>query len=175
MYHKLQLYNVWFLRYGAWWTEPFLILDHFLPFYPINNLQNQNFEKMKKTPWDIIIHHFPQVYKNSWSYARLFLIYGSNFCFQFWAIFLPFILPNDPKTQNFKKWQKCLEISFYTFVPKIMLTWSTVPEIWCATDRPTEGWTDGETDGKSDIWRWMPRLKIKISFIRTSCIWTLGY
>ena len=26
----------------------FVILGHFLPFYPTNNLQNQNFEKMKK-------------------------------------------------------------------------------------------------------------------------------
>ena len=31
----------------------FVILDHFLPFYP----KNQNFEKLKKTPGDIIILH----------------------------------------------------------------------------------------------------------------------
>ena len=36
-------------------TEFFLILDHFLPFYPANNPENQNFEKMIKTPGDIII------------------------------------------------------------------------------------------------------------------------
>ena len=29
----------------------------FLPFYPSNNLKNQNFEKMKKTPGDNIILH----------------------------------------------------------------------------------------------------------------------
>ena len=33
----------------------FLILDHFLPFYPRNNPENQNFEKMKKTPGEFII------------------------------------------------------------------------------------------------------------------------
>ena len=39
-------------------TEFFLILELFLPFYPPNNPENQNFEKMKKkTPGDIIISH----------------------------------------------------------------------------------------------------------------------
>ena len=33
----------------------FVILDHFLPFFPANNPQNKNFEKMKKTPGDIIM------------------------------------------------------------------------------------------------------------------------
>ena len=38
-------------------TECFVILDHFLSFYPPNDLKNQNFEKMKKkTPGDIILH-----------------------------------------------------------------------------------------------------------------------
>ena len=32
-------------------TEFFLILDHFLLFYPPNNPENQNFEKMKKNAW----------------------------------------------------------------------------------------------------------------------------
>ena len=31
-------------------TEFFVILGHFLPFYPTNDPKNQNFEKMKKTP-----------------------------------------------------------------------------------------------------------------------------
>ena len=30
-------------------TEFFVIFDHFLPFYPPKNSENQNFEKMKKT------------------------------------------------------------------------------------------------------------------------------
>ena len=33
----------------------FVILDHFLPFYLTNNLENQNFEKMKNMPEYIII------------------------------------------------------------------------------------------------------------------------
>ena len=56
-YHKSKSYDVWFLRYGVWQTEFFLILDHFLPFTPLpplNNPKNQNFEKLKITPRDII-------------------------------------------------------------------------------------------------------------------------
>ena len=57
MYHKLQSFDVWFLRYGAQETEFFVILDRFLPFYPVNNPpKNQNFEEMKIIPGDIILH-----------------------------------------------------------------------------------------------------------------------
>ena len=48
VYHKWQSYSVWSLRYGAWWTEFFVILDHFLHFYSPNNLKNQNFKKNRK-------------------------------------------------------------------------------------------------------------------------------
>ena len=45
------------LRYGAQQTEFFIILGHFLPFYPTNNPKYQNFEKMNQSPGDIIILH----------------------------------------------------------------------------------------------------------------------
>ena len=37
----------------------FVILDHFWPFYPPppNDLENQNFEQIKKAPRDVIILH----------------------------------------------------------------------------------------------------------------------
>ena len=47
-YQKWQPYDVWFLRYGVQRIELFVILDHFLPFYPANNPENQNLEKIKK-------------------------------------------------------------------------------------------------------------------------------
>ena len=55
VYHKWQWYDVWLLRYEAWVTNFFVILDHFLSFYLPNNPRNQNFEKLKKTPGDITI------------------------------------------------------------------------------------------------------------------------
>ena len=52
-----------------------------------------------------------------------------NFYFSFRSIIFPFCTPSNPKN---------LEISFYTHVPKIMITYSMVPKIWCATDRRTD-------------------------------------
>ena len=49
--------------------------------------------------------------------------------------FFTLLPPNSPKYQNFKKRIKHLEISsLYICVPKIMIRWRTVPEIWCVTD-----------------------------------------
>ena len=44
-----------FLRYRVRKTVFFVILGHFLPFYPPNDNENQNFKKMKKIPADIIL------------------------------------------------------------------------------------------------------------------------
>ena len=58
-----------------------------------------------------------------------------NCYFSFWAIFCPFTPLTAQKIKILKKWKKCLEISsFYISVPKIMIRWCTVPEIWCMTD-----------------------------------------
>ena len=34
VYQKWQSYDVWFLRHGVQWTELFVIVSHFFPFYP---------------------------------------------------------------------------------------------------------------------------------------------
>ena len=47
--HKMYGSEIWSM------TKLFVILDLLLPFYPRNNLKNQNFEKMKKNPTDMII------------------------------------------------------------------------------------------------------------------------
>ena len=72
VYHKWQSYDVWFLRYWVGQTDFFPILGHFLPFYRTKNLQNQNFEKLKKT------YHFTNVYHEWQSYHIWFLRYGVN-------------------------------------------------------------------------------------------------
>ena len=41
-------YDVQFLRYRVRKAKKFVILGHFLPFYPPNNQENQNKKKMKK-------------------------------------------------------------------------------------------------------------------------------
>ena len=49
----------------------------------------------------------------------------------FWAMFCPFTPLTIWKIKILTKWKKSLEISFYTSVPKIMIIFYTVPEIWC--------------------------------------------
>ena len=48
MYHKWQSYDEWFLRCGVPRTKCFVILDCFLLFYPPNNAEKPNLEKIKK-------------------------------------------------------------------------------------------------------------------------------
>ena len=55
MHQKPQSYETQFLRYQVRRKGFFVILGHFLPFYPPNNPKNQNFEKMEKESRDIII------------------------------------------------------------------------------------------------------------------------
>ena len=52
--------------------------------------------------------------------------------------FIPIIIQ---KIKILKKWKKLLEISsFYTYVPKITITWCTIPETRSETDRIRNTW-----------------------------------
>ena len=64
--------HIWFLRYGVWQTEFFLILDHFLPFYPLTTQKIKILKKWKNT-WRY--HHFTQVYHKWQSHDAWFLRY----------------------------------------------------------------------------------------------------
>ena len=113
-------------------------MDYFLPFYPITCPKNENFTKMKKMPRDIIILRKCTINHDHVLYCSWDTVCdGCNCYFSFWAIFC---LLTAQKIKISKKWKKYLEISFYTCVPKIMIRWCTVPEIWCAIDRQTDGW-----------------------------------
>ena len=57
VYQKSYSYDVRFQRYGVIQTEFFVILSIFLPFYPPNDPENQNFEKMKKMPGYMILSY----------------------------------------------------------------------------------------------------------------------
>ena len=78
-----------------------------------------------------------------------------------------------PKNENFKKKKrnKSLEISsFHACVPNIMNRWCTVPEIWCATDKQTEGRMDKKTDTQS----WVPHLKYLRTDQANECIFRVS-
>ena len=90
LHHKWQSHEVWFLRYGVRQTESLIIFVPFFALLPPNNPKNQNFEKLKKTPGDIIISHICIIIDNH-------IMYGSwdterdrqNFL-SFWIIFCLF-------------------------------------------------------------------------------------
>ena len=50
-------------------TEVFVILDHFLPFYPPSNPKNQNLKKIKTPAGDIIILHMCNLNDNHMMYG----------------------------------------------------------------------------------------------------------
>ena len=117
---------------------------------PPNNPKNQNFEKMKKTPGDItILHNFSKNYDQMLHCFWDMTHDGCTFYFSFWAIFWYFIFDilspplhpythpaKNPKNQDLKKMKKkqLKRSSFDTRVPKIMILWCRVPEIWCTMD-----------------------------------------
>ena len=100
--HKWWSYDVWFLEYGAWQTEFFVILGHFFSLYPTNNLKNQNFEKMIKKPEDTIILPLCTTNDNH-------MMYGSwdIKCDRIFFLILDYILPfyssNNQENLNFEK------------------------------------------------------------------------
>ena len=83
---------IWCMVPEIWSTTDriFVILDCSLHFYPLKNPENQNFEKMKKTPGDIIILHVCTINDNHMMYGSWDMeVDGQNFL-SFWTIFLHF-------------------------------------------------------------------------------------
>ena len=75
-------------------SETDIIFCHFGPFFnffPPDNLENQNFEKLKKAPGDIIILHMCTISSNHMMYGH----FGP-----FFALLPP---PYNPEHQNFEK------------------------------------------------------------------------
>ena len=92
MYHKWQSYGVWFLRYWAWQTKYFCYFGPFFALSAPKNSKNQNFEKMKKAPGDIIILHKCTINENHMMYCSWDMKHdGQNFL-SFWSGFCPITL-----------------------------------------------------------------------------------
>ena len=102
----------------------FFVLDHFLPFYLSNNTKNQNFENLKKTLGDIILHTHTKNHDHMIHCSLDMVHNGCHFYFLFWAIFCPFTSLTAKKSKLKKKEKKCLEISFYNSVPKIIICYT---------------------------------------------------
>ena len=110
------MYNSWDMKrdgqnFLSFWTV-------FLPFYPPNNSKNQNFEKLKKTPGDIIILHMCTINDNHMMYGSWDMKRDRQNFLSFWTVFCHFAPLATRKIKILKNWKKHLEIlSFYTCVP----------------------------------------------------------
>ena len=101
-----------FVRYRARQTEFFLILDQFLPFYSSNNLENQNFKKMKETSGDIIILHKCTINDNHMMYVS-WVMKSDRQKKDFWPFFWPFTPLTSQKIKILKKIKKRQDISWF--------------------------------------------------------------
>ena len=110
-------------------------MGYFLPFYPRNSPENENLKKMKNCLE--ILSFYTSVPKNMitcYTVPKIWHVMDVIAFFHFGQFFALYPLYN-PKNKNFTKIKKTVEISsFYTSVPKIMILFYTVPEIWCVTD-----------------------------------------
>ena len=68
----------------------FIIFDCFLLFYLPDNPKTQNFEKLKKTPRDIIILHMCIINNNQMMYGSWNIKRNRQNFLLFWTIFSPF-------------------------------------------------------------------------------------
>ena len=125
-------------------TDVFVVLDHFLPFYPPKQPKKSKFWKIqKKRPGDIIILH---VYHKWQSYDLWFLRYEvqQTEFLSFWTIFCHFTPLKTQKIKILKKVEKMPG----TCVAKMMITGCMVPKIWYAMDRRIDGQTGKVTCGE---------------------------
>ena len=96
-------------------TKVFVIFDPFLPIFPLNNLKNQNFEKMKKTtPGEITILNMCTIHENHMMYGSWDMECNRQNFLSFKTIFCPFNPNNNTKKRNFEKMKKCLDICHVT-------------------------------------------------------------
>ena len=102
-----------------------------MPFY---NPKDQNFEKMKKAPGDIILY-MTTINNNHMICGSWDMEHDRQNFLSFWTIFCTFTLLTSRKIKNLKKRKKRLYISsFYSSIPKIMITCYSVSEIQHVTD-----------------------------------------
>ena len=108
------------------------VFDH-LPPLPLTTQKIKILKKMKKVSK---YRHYTQVYYKWQSHDVRFLRYEAWQSFlSFWDIFCPFTPITTRKIKILKKWKKTPRgIIILHMHTKIMITWYTVPKIWCATD-----------------------------------------
>ena len=156
IFSKLCITNDDQLIYGYWDMENNRIFCNIGPIFallPNIKLKNQNFEKMKNTlEISLFYTSAPEIMIICYTVSEIWRV-ADVICIFHFGLYFAILPPYQHKNQIEKKKKNCLEISsFYTCVPKIMITWCTIPETWCKTDRwmdgRTEEWADRQTGGQ---------------------------
>ena len=96
--HNHMMYGSWDTEWG---TKFFVILAHFLPFQPLDNLENQNFN-IEKNTWRY--YHFTHLHHKWKSYDVWFLRYGGQqtiFCHS--VSFFALLSLYGPRKSKFSK------------------------------------------------------------------------
>ena len=106
VYQKSWWYDLQFLRYRVCETEIGYYKWFFVLLHHLKNLENHNFEKMKKIASDIIILHMCTKNHNHMMYASWKMECNRHKFLSFWTIFCRFTTQLTPK---FKIWKKCTE------------------------------------------------------------------
>ena len=96
----MQTYDVWFLRYCMQQTYFFVILDHFLPFYPLTT-QKSKFWNTEKNTWRYYHLHICTINDKHMMYGSWDITCNRHF-FVILDHFLPFYPPINPKNQTFE-------------------------------------------------------------------------
>ena len=152
-YHfNISTINYSHMMYDSWDMEcdRHSFLSFCAIFCPFTLLTTQKFNILKKWKKHLEISSFctslPKMMIICNIVPGIWCVTDLVFIFHFGLLF-PFTPLTAQKIKIFKKWKKHLDISFYTCVLKIIITWCMVAEIRCATD----GWTEVQTDRESDI------------------------
>ena len=112
VYIKIMMYSFWDVRQNKGFLSFWAI---FLHFDTSNNPKNQNFEKLKKMPADIIILHLCTLQMTIiWCMVEIWSMTDRHFCH--FGLFSAH--PNNLENKNFEKMKKAPgDISFYTSLP----------------------------------------------------------
>ena len=105
--HMCTKIMIWWCTFPEiWCVTDVIVISHFGLFFallPPNSPKNQNFEKMKKTPGDIIILHMCTKNYDQMMYGSWDMVHDRCNCyFSFWATFCTFT-PLKPKKSKFLK------------------------------------------------------------------------
>ena len=175
-YHLTHVYHIsLFLRYGARQTEFFW---SFWAIFCLTPLITQKIKILKK--WKMEVSFYTSVAKIviiCYTVPETWRLTDVNFIFHFGLFFYPFTPLTTRKIKVSKKQKKNLEISFYMFSQKIMITWCMFHEIWCVTDGQMDKRTvvqkkwhvevgaPPNNRNKSHNLFWVPKAVISLSFV----------